>query len=128
MSKSTPLSILAGSVIIAAAIIFSNLKTPESPRSMVASPPSIESVRKQFTQQFTSIYGYDGWQTPDGKVSEISSCDFKSAKYSADLKLLELQFTYKLKNGHGWGTTTTFQADPFFNYTGNVAGRVICIR
>jgi len=128
MNKSTPLSILAGSVIIAAAIIYSSLKQPEIHGSIVASPPSMESVRKQFTQQFTSSYGYDGWQTPDGKVSEIASCEFKSAKYSADLKLLELQFTYKLKNGHGWDSSVTFQADPFFNYTGSVAGRVMGIK
>jgi len=127
MSKQITISILVGSLIIAGAIIYSAPKERET-HGIVPSPPSIGSVRKQFTEQFTSIYGYDGWQTPEGKVSEIASCEFKSGKYSADLKLLELQFAYKLKNGHGWDTTTTFQADPFFNYTGNVAGRVIGIR
>ena len=126
MNKGTPICVIIGSLIIAAAILLSG--HIEQDHRLGSAPPSLDSIRKQFTEQFTAIYGYDGWETPDGKVKEIAGFDFLSAKYSADLKAVELRFRYRLKNGKDCETTTSLQSDAFYNYTGTVASRVIAIK
>jgi hypothetical protein len=126
MNKTTPISVIIGSLIVAAAILLSGHF--ERDHRFSSAPPSLDSVRKQFTEQFTAVYGYDGWNTPEGKVAEIVGFDLLSVKYSADLKAVELRFHYRLKSGKDCETTTSLQSDAFYNYTGTVAGRGIAIR